>query len=541
MDRNLAAAGKRASKAASDPRGVMRRHDEADEDGRPGSQSWGSARPGRRPRRRSATTPILGGLAVLVAVVLVGGSLAAYVKYRTVWDGINRVNVSADLHGKRPPADPHALNILILGSDSRAGVNGKIGGRVNISGQRSDTVMVAHIAPGAHQVVVLSIPRDSVVPVLACTPEDHTTGQIAQPSGVIEQINASFAYGGPGCLWKTIEQTTGIHINDFVSLTFIGFERVIDALHGVEVCLPQTVNDSVSHLHLTAGRHRIWGKQALAFWRTRENLGIGDDPQRIQRDQFLMASLVHGIEHSSLLKSPSTMLSVIDTLTGHGFVTTDSGLTAQRMLQLGEALRGISTEHVQFVTVPWTNYTGNAQWIDSAETPTTGNANWIQWVQPRANLLFSAISHDTKLPKATKIKVKRVPPAQVAVKVFNGTQTPNLGSTTATNLSSRGFHVVGAAANAPTATYADTVIEYRSAAEVPAAQTLEALFTNVRLKQVPHLKTTALHLILGSTFGGLKAPNGSSGISNLASTYSGITGSTNICNDKSAFAGPSGG
>jgi len=517
----------------------MRRHDEADEYGRPGWQSRVPARPGRQPRRRSATTLTLGTLAVLIAVVLVGGSLAAYVKYRTVWDGISRVNVSEDLKGKRPPADPHALNILVIGSDSRSGVNGKIGGRVNISGQRSDSVMLVHIAPGAHQVVVLSFPRDSVVPVLSCTPEDHTTGQTA--SSVVEQINASFAYGGPGCLWKTIEQTTGIHINDFVEMTFIGFERTIDALNGVEVCLPVAVNDSVSHLHLPAGRHHIYGKAALAFWRTRENLGMGDDPQRIQRDQFLMASLVHGIEHSSLLKSPSTMLSVIDTLTGHGFVTTDSGLTAQRMLQLGQDLRHISTEHVQFVMTPWTNYAGNAQWINSAETPTSGNANWVQWVQPRANELFSAISHDTKLPKATKIKVKHVPPAQVAVKVFNGTNTTGLGSATATNLSGRGFHVVGAAANAPTATYGDTVIEYRDAAQVPAAKTLEALFTNVRLKQVAHLKATALHLILGSTFTGLKAPNGSSGISNLASTYSGITGNTNICSDKSAFAGPNGG
>ena len=519
----------------------MRRHDEAGNQGRPRPRSWRSPNPGRRPRRHSATTLILGSLAVMMAVVLVGGSLAVYAKYRTVWDGIDRVNVSGDLQGKRPPADPNALNLLVIGSDSRSGRNGLVGGRTNIGGQRSDSIMVVHIAPGAHQIVVMSIPRDSVIPVLGCTAEDHTTGQAAQPSDVIEQINSSFAYGGPGCLWKTIEQTTGIHINDFIELTFVGFERVIDSLGGVWVCLPAAVHDHVSHLNLSAGRHHIRGKQALAFWRTRENLGEGDDPQRIQRDQFLMASLLQGIEHSSLLKSPSTMLRVIDTLTGHGFVTTDSGLGTQRMLQLGEDLRGVSTEHVQFVTVPWTTYTGNAQWIDSAESPTSGNANWIQWVQPSANQLFSAISHDTKLPKATKIKVKPVPPALVAVKVLNGTSTPGLGAATATNLSSRGFHVVGAAGNAPNQSYGDTVIEYRGAAQVPAAQTLSALFTNVRLKPDPHLKTAALHLILGSTFGGLKAPTGNTGISNLAKTYSGITGNANICKDSSAFAGPDGG
>jgi LCP family protein required for cell wall assembly len=519
----------------------MRRHDEADDQGRSKPRSWLSSTSGRRPRRHSATTLILGSLAVVVAVVLVSGSLVVYAKYRTVLDGIKRVDVSGDLKGKRPPADPNALNLLLIGSDSRAGRNGKIGGKDGIAGQRSDTVMVVHIAPGAHQVVVLSIPRDSVVPILSCTPEDHTSGQTAQPSTDVEQINSSFAYGGPGCLWETIEQTTGIHINDFVELTFVGFERVIDALGGVEVCLPETVNDPVSHLHLKAGSHHILGGQALAFWRTREDLGEGDDPQRIQRDQFLMASLLQGLEHSSLLKSPTTMLRVIDTLTGHGFVTTDSGLSTERMLQLAEDLRGISTEHVQFVTVPWNTYTGNAQWIDSSESPTYGNANWVQWVQPQANRLFRAIAHDAKLPKTPKLKIKHVPPATVAVKVLNGTNKTGLGAGTATKLASRGFHVVGAAGNAPTATYADTVIEYRGPAQVPAAQTLEALFTNVRLQLNTQLKGSTLRLILGSTFTGLKAAQSKSGIGNLTQTYGGITGNTNICNDSSAFAGPDGG
>ena len=519
----------------------MRRHDETGDLAGLPPRSRSARRAGPRRQRRRASTLILGSLAITVAVLLVGSSLAVYAKYRAVWDGINRVDVSPDLAGKRPPADPNAVNILIIGSDSRAGVNGRIGGGADtVGGARSDSIMVLHIAPGAHQVVVMSIPRDSVVPILNCAPENGTTGQTAQPASDIEQINASYAYGGPGCLWETIEQTTGIHINDFVELTFIGFERVIDALHGVEVCLPAAVHDPVSHLNLSAGRHHVGGKQALAFWRTREDLGMGDDPQRIQRDQFLMASLLQGIEHSGLLKSPSTMLSVIDTLTGHGYLTTDTGLTQTRMLHLAEDLRGISTESVQFITVPWTTYLGDAQWIDSAETPTSGNVNWIQWTQPQANDIFSAISHDTKLPKATKTKVKLLKPASVAVKVLNGTNTTGLGSTTATNLSSRGFDVVGAAADAARANYRDTVIEYRTAADLPAAQTLAALFTNVRLQQDPSLRSATLHLILGSTFTSLKPATGNSGISNLSKTYGGITGNTNICSDGAAFAGPAG-
>ena len=522
----------------------MRRHDDTGDTGW-AQDSGQSARPsaGRKSLRngvgkRNRSGLILATLATVVALVVAGGSLAAYAKYRSVWDGINRIDVRGDLGHKRPPADPNAQNILVIGSDSRTGRNGNLGGRSDIGGARSDTIMVLHVAPGARQVAVLSIPRDSVVPILNCTAEDGTTGQTAQPSGEIEQVNATFAYGGPGCLWETIEQTTGIHINNFVELNFLGFVKVINALHGVTVCLPQAVHDPVSRLNLNAGKHHIDGKQALAFWRTREGLGLGDDPQRIQRDQFLMASLVQGIERSSLLKSPSTMLSVIETLTSHHYVTTDSGLSPTSMLRLGEALRRISTEHVQFVTVPWNTYTGNAQWMNSSQTPATGNSAWVQWQQPQANELFSAIAHDTKLPKASKqAKVKTISPALVKVRVLNGTSTPQLGENTATSLSTRGFDVVGQATDASNANYTNTVIEYANTAELPAAQTLAQLFGNVTLKPNAHLPGPALRLILGSSYTTLRAPAGSSAISNLAGTFGGITGNVNICRDSNAFSG----
>ena len=234
---------------------MRRRHDESGDSGaqQRSAQSGPQARSRGLLRNRKPSTLILGSVAVFLAVVLAGGSLAAYAKYRSVWDGISRIDVSADLNTKRPPVDPNAQNILLIGSDTRVGVNGAIGGTGDIGGARSDTIMVLHVAPGAHQVAVLSIPRDSVVPILSCAPEDGTAGQTAQPSYDVEQINSSFAYGGPGCLWKTIEQTTGIHINDFVELTFIGFEKVIDALHGVNVCLPEAVDDPLSSLNLHRG------------------------------------------------------------------------------------------------------------------------------------------------------------------------------------------------------------------------------------------------------------------------------------------------
>lgn len=519
-----------------------------------GTPGAGARRPGRKPPKRphgrmwlggrySTASMTLGGLAALLAIVLVGASLTVYLKYREVWDSIKRVDVSADLHSKRPPADPHAINLLLIGSDTRIGRNGAIGGRTGIGGARSDTDMVVHIAPGAHQVVVMSIPRDSVVPIVSCTAEDGTSGQSAQP-GQVEQINATFAYGGPGCLWKTIEQTTGIHIDDFIELTFVGFEKAINALGGVTVCLPTAVNDYKSGLNLPAGRHHIYGSQAVAFWRTRENLGMGDDPQRIQRDQFLMAALAQGIERSGLLKSPTKMLSVIDALTKNRNMTIDSQLTPARLLQIGEAARGISTRSIQFVTVPWTGYAQNAA--------------WVQWLQPNAGNLFSAIAHDTKLPKSAKSKKGKktkaavtaaITPSQVHVSVLNGSTTNGLATSTSAALTARGFTVVGSPGDAATNTYTDSVIEYATAAELPQAQLLARQIGptgDVKVELASQLSSTApLQLILGSTFTALQAvqpaPTSSATIQNIASTYGGITGSVNICHDQAAFAGPDGG
>jgi LCP family protein required for cell wall assembly len=545
-----AAAGSASKAAGPPPRG-------------PGPVPPGKRVP--RPRRRwfggryRTSSVALGGLATLLAVVLVAGFLTAYMKYREVWDSITHVDVSADLHSsKLPPPDPNALNLLLIGSDSRVGKNGAIGGSTGISGARSDTVMLVHVAPGESQIDVISFPRDTVVPILSCTPEDGTTGQTAQP-GQVEQLNATFAYGGPGCLWETLEETTGIHIDDFIELTFVGFVDAINALGGVNVCVPAAIDDPMSGLDISAGHHHIYGKMALAFWRTREDLGEGDDPQRIQRDQYLMASLLQGIEKSGLLNSPGKILGVIDALSANHNISIDDQLTPTRLLKIAEDLHGISTESVQFVTSPYTTY--------------DPNPNWVQWEEPQAQDLFSAIAHDNTLPKSdstatktskSKGKSKKdkgtkaasqptptpqssstttVQPAQIQVAVYNGTTTSNLATTTSAALTARGFDVIGQPLDAASDTYTDSVIQYASSADLAKARYLAQEVGpsgDVKLQLDPQLSAGTMNLILGSTFSALQPVPSSSALQNIASTYGGISGNVNICTDQAAFSGPDG-
>jgi len=485
-------------------------------------------------------TLVTGWSAMGVTFLLVAGALFGYVKYRDVLDGINHINVT-DL-GKRPPKFNNAMNLLLIGSDSRSGRNGKIGGHRGITGQRSDTVMIVHISPGHSHIYVMSFPRDTVVPIFGCAPEPGFAGQTAAP-GSIEQLNSSFAFGGPGCLWKTLEHTTQIRIDDFVELNFTGFISVINALGGVEVCLPTpVVPSSYDHLSLTAGRHFLKGYRALEFWRLREDFGLGSDLQRIQRDQLLMVGVVHRILKTGVLHSITKSYSIVSAIVKAHALTTDAGLTPTKILEIGRSMAGIHGGAIQFVEVPTIQYPGNHNWVELDGTQ-----------DPK---LFGAVAHDVKLPKVHKGKrgkskgkgsskgkhntaPKLLSTSKVSVEVLNGSSVQGIAGATETALTARGFHVLGAS-NAASSTYTGSVVEYSSSADLAAANTVAAqLGKNVTLQLNSSVTAGTVTLILGSDFKALapqhfraKSPG------NLAKQYNGYTGGTNVCKGYgTAFAG----
>src|SRR5262245_61061415 len=395
----------------------------------------------RRPgsRRYSLGMVLAGWTAVVLAVILVSGTLYGYAKYRSVWDGIHHLDIT---DRNPPPKLSDALNILVIGSDSRSGRNGKIGGHA--LGQRSDSVMVAHISPGGGRITVLSFPRDTVVPIYGCPSEPGGFPGQSDAPGSVEQINASFSNGGANCLWRTIEHTTRIHLDNLIQLNFTGFISVINAIGGVPVCLPTAIHKTrYDRLKLSAGRHVLKGYKALQFWRLREDFGLGSDLQRIQRDQLLMVGLVQKILNTGVLHSLSKTLAIINAITSAHALTTDSGLTTSRMVRIGRSLAGISKKSIQFVEVPTVTY--------------PGNPNWVEFDQSQTTKLFDDIERDRALHKAkhggkgkagnggknqkTGPAPKLISTDQVNVNVLNGSGINGIAGTTATALSARGFNV----------------------------------------------------------------------------------------------------
>jgi LCP family protein required for cell wall assembly len=509
----------------------MSRYDDEYDDDTGGYEPRG--RRGRGSRRRR----IVGWIAVITTVLVTGTSLVAYAAYLNTLHSIETFS-TAGLGSHRPPAYGASENILLVGSDSRAGSNDKFGGRF-VQGQRSDTMLIVHIRPHHGGAVVVSLPRDSEVPILACK-ADTKHGYQGQPAvpGQTEMLNATFAFGGPLCLWKTVEQETGIRIDHYVGLTFWGFINVINDIGGVNVCLPKSIHDPKSGLNLSAGKHHVKGFEALAFWRERY-VGEGSDLQRIQRQQYLMAGLMQEVKTGGLLSNYPRMYKVLRD-TAHA-LTVDQGLSLSNMVSLAENLRTLTTKSVRFITVP--------------NQPDPANQNRVVWSQPQANRLFHAIEHDTSIPKTKKAgsqptTLGTVSPSKVQVEVLNGNGIAGAAGQAAGDLTGKGFHVVGAT-NATNSSYTDSIIEYSTQAEMPMVNTLKAQLSSVQVQKVPGLSPGTIDLIIGSTFSGLNgsstassspspgasaSPSSSAG--HLSKSYGGINGSTNICSDSGAFTGP---
>jgi LCP family protein required for cell wall assembly len=477
---------------------------------------------------RSKRAKILGWTSIAITAALVAGAVAAYVVVRVKLSPIDHIAKIDATH--RPHRYNNALNILLLGSDSRQGHNGAIGGHYGCD--CSDTILVAHISPGRHQVTVVSIPRDTMVPMYACSPTGDLPGQQADPEA-LERINGTLANGGPECVRETVEQQTGIYLDDVAMLDFTGFQQVINAVGGVNVCLPFPIDNTISAsggtgLDLPAGKHHLWGAAALRFWRTRENIANGSDIDRIARDQYFMAQLVKGILHTGLLHSPTKMYTVLTDVADN--LTTDASDTD--LLHIATSLSGVSPKDIQFITAPWVVY--------------PDDPNEVEFSQPQANALWWALAHDSKLPKISKKAHEpstittagqplTVSPTKVNVMLLNGSTGTNETSAASAALTSRGFTVVGTG-YAATDTYTKSVIQYASKADRPAANTLRQQFKSVTLQLDPDLTPGTVQVILGSSFTALAAPRSTSqSISGLSSNYGGITASVNCRN--SAFYG----
>ncbi|MFE2303762.1 LCP family protein [Streptomyces sp. NPDC059445] len=316
-------------------------------------------------RRRGRRSRVLKAAGLTLAGLLVVGAGTAGWAYWHLNHNITSVDINSALGDDRPakavvtpsatasasaspsPLPTEALNILVLGSDSRSGkANARLGGG-NSSGARSDTAMVVHIDAGRTTATVVSIPRDTLVTRPSCPLPSGGSTAVAYGA----MFNSAYAVGGPVCAVKTVESITNVRMDHYIEIDFAGFAKLVDALGGVTVTTDQDIDDDKSHLHLDAGTHHLNGKQALALARTRHGIGDGSDLGRIGLQQKLVKALLEQMAGTDLLTDPAKLYQVADAVTSS--LTTDTGLDSLKELtNLGQSLKGLSSDDVKTVMMP---------------------------------------------------------------------------------------------------------------------------------------------------------------------------------------------
>lgn len=409
--------------------------------------------------------------------VLTGGVTFLITGYLTLTTNVQHEEVSKQELGARPAKINKALNILIVGSDQRTGANARYG---RTPGERTDTIILAHISPERDGAVLISFPRDSLVQLPACPAKRNLPGQ--QPH--IGMINESFNSGGIGCTWRTIEELTGIHIDHFVKVDFTGFKAMVDALGGVPVCLPQPVDDEKALLRLPAGRQVLNGEQALGYVRARYTLGDGSDIGRIQRQQMFLASMAREAMSGDTLTNPARLFGFLDAVTKS--ITTDPDLTPGVLKDLLMSAEGLTAGQIRFITVPW-RYS-------------VTHPGRVEWVQPQADRLFKMVAAD-QIGKNVKGGQHRIPKSQIHIVVRNGTGRQGLATQVAAELEQRGYHIVKVETAAKP--YARTFIKYTPNG-VDRASRLFRELKKSRTFQVRNGRTQRLVLVLGADWQGMR-------------------------------------
>lgn len=255
------------------------------------------------------------------------------------------------------------INLLLLGSDSRQGE----ADAARIPGQRSDTIMLVHIAASRDKAAVISIPRDSFVNI---PPGGGWRGGM-------NKINAAFAYGGAPLVAKTVAQLTGVSLDGAAIANFAGVRAMVDAVDGVNVCLDNTVRSSSGRVW-SAGCQRMDGAAAEEFMRERQNVP-GGDFGRMKDQQLVVRAIVEKASTEALLSNPVR--------TDKLLMTAARSLTIDKSLNLREILsitRGIQPSAVQYATVPYRN----------ADLRTFAGSS-VELDPDRSAAMFAAIRDDT--------------------------------------------------------------------------------------------------------------------------------------------------
>lgn len=398
-----------------------------------------------RPRWKKYLLRTAAGLGV---VVLLAGGFVVY-EYVHLSGNINHksgVLAEDDPNIRDPEKQLHAANYLLIGSDTREGENGEFESEPGeVGGGRSDTTILAHLSPDHTKAIMVSFPRDALVTRPECTDEDGNV----HPEVTEVQFNSAYAIGGPHCTVLAVQALTHIQINHYVEIDFNGFQNMVNAVGGVDVCSNQEIHDSYSGLNVVEGQNHLDGKGALALVRIRHNIPntVHPDLERIQRQQRFLGVLARTATSSGTLLNPLKLTGFLDAVTGSLTVDDQTGLGDLK--DLAQTLNNLGLDNLNFLTAPVANPAYNPN------DPSDLEGSRVLLDEEAGQALYDSIIDDTDPPDTSTSSSPdpsdettpppettiTVPPTDVQVFVYNGVGTSGLAGQASTDLANAGFTI----------------------------------------------------------------------------------------------------
>jgi LCP family protein required for cell wall assembly len=441
----------------------------------------------------------LAGVLTMVAAAIGLGGGSVLLQHKFAQARSVRVDLDAAL--------PGSMNILLLGSDSRSfvedtGEESSFGDTSKVGGQRADVIIIARVEPKARRAILVSIPRDTYVRL------PKYRSQVL--------INQSFEDGPQGVI-NAIKSNFGVPINHYAEVDFNGFRSMVDAIGGVRMYVPAPSRDHPgqpdnkgSGLNITkAGCQTFDGATALAWVRSRyfqyyEAGKWRSDPTsdlgRISRQQdFIRRLMTQAIEQGAF--NPIKANRLADAAMAN--LTVDSTFNVKDGLRMVQAFRPVGPAGIEMVALPTRNVGQHLAVSDAAKPildrlkgeapPTTGEAGGKN--------------------------VPKVAPADVKVRVLNGTGTPGQAGDAAADLGNSGFSPAGLG-DADRFGYTQTEIHYAPGAQPKAAFLARYLSGVGKLVSDSSVRGTDLVLVTGSDWKGVTPPPGASGSDQAAAPAS---------------------
>ncbi|WP_420122567.1 LCP family protein [Nakamurella sp.] len=466
-------------------------------------------------------------VALLAVMVLVVTGLEWTIKSRADSGILSRsvqAIVTDDPNLNTPTAVPTAPgsftpeNILLLGSDTRAGAANAAAGGTDASTSdgvaNSDTLMIAHISSDRH-VTVLSIPRDTMIDAPTCKIWDGATGELSDTTQPVSRgekwhINSAYSVGGPQCTVRAVQDLTGLKMDRVIGIDFAGFQNMVDALGGitVNVCRP-VVDGELGTVIPNGGVQTIQGDTALNLVRARKVEGDTDsDLARIRRQQIVLSAILQQVTSAGTLLNPGKLDGFLQAFVQNTFT---ANVTIDDLVALAQSMGNLDPSKVTFYTLP--------------TVPSEYNPEALDPEQPAADEVFNALLNDQPLPgegggtaAATTPALPSpsgdagaaagglatgttVDPASIKLTVINVTGRSGVAGQAMDDLNAVGFDISDSDLQArPDEVQPDVTIEY-DPTNLNAALTVAAAVPGATVVPVDGLGTS-VRLLLGENYEG---------------------------------------